>query len=131
MDFLRNLRWLWVGAGAVAGWFVLPPLLKHFGVSFLGSVPAAFDPWNANYGTYRPVGFYGIGQAYKGRADWAGTLRAPQMVYRDAYGNLRGPILQYRGQKMGSWEGQTGEMGQFGRAGKDILPFGIPYEYRS
>lgn len=116
MNFLRNMNWLWVGLGAVAGWFVVPMVLKQAGITWLGIIPAPYDPWNPNFGTWRPMGRYGIGQLYHGRGDWAGTLR--------------GPILQYRGGKMGTWEGQTGELGQAWSRGQDLLPFGIPWEYR-
>lgn len=116
----KNLNLLWIGIGAAAGYLVVPSLLTQLGINLGAINPVPFDPWNANFGTYRPMGKYGIGQLYHGRGDWAGTMR--------------GPILQYRGGKMGTWEGQTGELaGNLGEAwsrGMELLPFGLPWEYR-
>lgn len=112
MDRLKEALNIWTGLGLLTGIFILPHALKAAGyVAGLGQ-----QGWNPNWGYWRPLGNYGIG-------DMTHQGLNPLMLYSGSQRQLGvelNPLALYRG---------GANMGQAYRSGEDLLPFGIPGQY--
>lgn len=101
-----KINWIAAAAGVAAGWFLLPQLLSAVGLTGLGQFV-----WNPNFRFWRPIGRYRIGQMSPGFLPgrdpnvtaWPATEPWNRRWFRSG----------------------TATMGQFSRAGQNLLPFGV------
>jgi hypothetical protein len=120
-----SLGWLFIGVAA--GIIALPKVLKATGLGQFG--------WNPNFGTWRPIGYYSIGEVYSGGPNLGqiysgGPGLGAELLHYAGSQSLGGELLQYRGaQGLGQlFHGPS--LGQAFYRGYDLLPFGIPGEYK-
>lgn len=126
--YTRKISLGWLFIGIAAGIVAVPRLMKGVGLGQFG--------WNPNFGTWRPTGYYSIGEIYAGGPNlgqiYSGgpALGATHLLqYRGSQG-LGGELLQYRGSQGLGQLFLGPRLGQAYNTGYDLLPFGIPGEYK-